>query len=109
MASFCVSCGAALGAQSGFCRGCGARAGNGSPGQPATAGVPQNAMPPAAKSGAMRIVLIVVGVMFVLGVLSVAGMYYTAHRYIKMAEAATGVNAGDVLGSIRNAASHNSH
>jgi len=57
-------------------------------------------MPPAAKSGAMKIVLIVVGVMFVFGVLSMAGMYYAAHRYIRMAEDITGIKAGDVIDSV---------
>jgi len=99
MPAFCVSCGSPLTAQSGFCSGCGARAAN---------STPIAAMPVAAKSGALKIVLIVLGIMFVFGVLSVAGMYYTAHRYIKMAEAVTGVNAGDVVGSIRDAANHDS-
>jgi len=63
-------------------------------------------MPPAAKSGAMKIVLIVVGVMFVFGVLSMAGMYYAAHRYIRMAEDITGIKAGDVIDSVHDAANH---
>jgi hypothetical protein len=109
MPSFCVSCGSPLTAQSGFCSGCGARAVNASPGQPAIAAAPSAGMPVAAKSGALKVVLIVLGVMFVFGVLSVAGMYYTAHRYIKMAESVTGINAGDVANSIRDAANHNSH
>jgi hypothetical protein len=52
----------------------------------------------------MKIVLIVVGVMLVFGVLSVAGMYYAAHRYIRMAENITGIKAGDVVDSIHDAA-----
>jgi hypothetical protein len=36
----------------------------------------------------------------------VAGMYYTAHRYIKMAEDVTGVKAGEVVNSLRDAAAH---
>jgi hypothetical protein len=50
-----------------------------------------------------------VAVIFVLGVLSVGGMYYTAHRYIKMAEDVTGIKAGDVVHSIREAAARNAH
>lgn len=103
MPGFCVSCGSPLGGQSGFCGGCGARAGNASPGPPATTSAPI-----ARKSGALKIVLIVAGVIFLFGVLSVGGMYYAAHRYIRMAEAATGVHTSDVVDSIRDAVKHDS-
>jgi hypothetical protein len=36
-------------------------------------------------------------------------MYYVAHRYVTMAEDLTGVKAGDVVHSIREAANHSSH
>jgi hypothetical protein len=102
MAGFCGSCGAPLNEQSGFCGGCGARVGQ------------QPAAPPVAKSpggggSALKVVLIVVGVLFVLGAVSLGGMYYVAHRYVTMAEDLTGVKAGDVVHSIREAASHSSH
>jgi hypothetical protein len=102
MAGFCGSCGAPLKDQSGFCGGCGARAGQ----QPVAA-------PVAAKSSsggsALKVVLVVVGVLFVLGVLSIGGMYYMAHRYVRMAEDLTGMKASDVAQSIREAANHSSH
>lgn len=110
MPSFCVSCGSPLGGQSGFCGNCGARAGQAPSGQPAAVATPA-AIRPAGTSGgggsALKIVLIVVGVMFVFGALSIAGMYYTAHRYVKMAEDVTGIKAGDVVQSIREAATRN--
>jgi hypothetical protein len=58
---------------------------------------------------ALKIVLVVVGVLFVLGVLSIGGMYYMAHRYVRMAENLTGLKASDVAQSIREAASNSSH
>src|ERR1017187_5734252 len=94
MPGFCVSCGSVLSGESGFCGGCGARTGHTSPGQPAAAAAPATAMPNTAKSGALKIVLIVLGLMFLFGVLSVGGMYYAAHRYVRMAESVTGVKAG---------------
>ena len=102
MAGFCGSCGAPLNEQSGFCGGCGARVGQ------------QAAASPVAKSpggggSALKVVLIVVGVLFVLGAVSLGGMYYVAHRYVTMAEDLTGVKAGDVVHSIREAANHSSH
>src|ERR1039457_5623321 len=101
MAGFCGSCGAPLSQQSGFCGGCGARAGQ----QPAAAPVAKS---PGGGASALRVGLIVVGVLFVFGAVSVGGMYYTAHRYIKMAEDVTGIKAGDVVHSIREAADHSS-
>jgi hypothetical protein len=53
----------------------------------------------------LKIVLIAVGVIFVLGALSLGGMYYAAHRYIRMAENVTGIHAGDALRSIRQTSS----
>jgi len=60
--------------------------------------------PPAAKGSALKWVLIVVGVLFFMGALSVAGMYFAARRYVTLAENVTGVKAGDVVSSIRDAA-----
>src|SRR5450432_227828 len=114
MPSFCGSCGSPLGGQAGFCGNCGARAG-----QAPTAGQPAGVQSPVAAratsvagtagtgGSAVKIVLIVVGVIFVFGVLSIAGMYYAAHRYVKMAEDVTGIKAGDVVHSIREAATRN--
>ena len=102
MTGFCGSCGAPLSAPSAFCGGCGARAGA----SPVAA--------PAAKSSggggsALKAILIVVGVLFVLGVVSLGGMYYMAHRYVRMAEDLTGIKADSVVHSIREAANHSSH
>src|SRR5450755_2531162 len=102
MAGFCGSCGAPLNEQSGFCGGCGARVGQ----QPAAAPVAKS---PGGGGSALKVVLIVVGVLFVLGAVSLGGMYYVAHRYVTMAEDLTGVKAGDVVHSIREAANHSSH
>jgi hypothetical protein len=102
MAGFCGSCGAPLNEQSGFCGGCGARVGQ----QPAASPVAKS---PGGGGSALKVVLIVVGVLFVLGAVSLGGMYYVAHRYVTMAEDLTGVKAGDVVHSIREAANHSSH
>lgn len=100
MAGFCGSCGAPLGGQAGFCSGCGARAG-----VVGVAPQPLAAPPPVAAGGSVvKIVLIAVGVLFVLGALGLGGMYYAAHRYMKMAEDATGLKAGDVVRSLGEAA-----
>jgi len=106
MPGFCGSCGSPLGGQAGFCGSCGARAGGAHGGQPAAVATPVAAKSAGAGGSALKIVLIVVGVMFVFGVLSIAGMYYTAHRYVTMAEDMTGIKAGDVVHSIREAANH---
>ena len=59
--------------------------------------MPVCASPADAKSvgggSALKIVLTAVGVISVLGGLSIGGMYYAAHRYIKMAENVTGIHA----------------
>lgn len=102
MAGFCGSCGAPLNEQSGFCGGCGARVGQ----QPAASPVAKS---PGGGGSALKVVLIVVGVLFVLGAVSLGGMYYVTHRYVTMAEDLTGVKAGDVVHSIREAANHSSH
>src|SRR5437764_3513118 len=109
MAGFCGNCGAPQSEPSGFCGACGARAGHTQSGQPAAV-----AAPAASKSGGgglsvLKIVVIVAGVLFVFGAVSVGGMYYAAHRYIKLAEDVTGIKAGDVVHSIREAADNSSH
>ncbi len=48
------------------------------------------------------------GVLFVFGALSIAGLYFTARRYVTMAENITGVKAGDVVSSMRDAAARSS-
>ena len=69
------------------------------------------AVPKSASGGgsALKTVLIVVGILFVLGAVSIGGMYYVAHRYVKMAEDVTGIHAGDAARSLREAANHSSH
>src|SRR4051794_8874313 len=107
MPGFCGSCGAPMREQAGFCSGCGARSNPAGP-QPAPppqAQPPFAAPPPVAAGGSVvKIVLIAVGVLFVLGAIGVGAMYYTARRYVRMAEEATGVKADDVIGSVREAA-----
>jgi hypothetical protein len=106
MAGFCVSCGSPAGGQSGFCGNCGARAGQ-APSQPPAAPI-GIAPSPAAGGSALKIILIVVVILFGLGVLSVAGMYFTARHYVKVAENITGVKAGDVVSSLREAGARSS-
>jgi hypothetical protein len=101
MAGFCGSCGAPLNEQSGFCGGCGARVGQ----QPAASPVTKS---PGGGGSALKVVLIVVGVLFVLGAVSLGGMYYVAHRYVTMAEDLTGIKAGDMVHSVREAAHRSS-
>jgi hypothetical protein len=106
---FCGNCGAPLGAQAGFCASCGASARTAAPPYPNPAVMPPP--PPTAASGGsgLKIVLIVVAALFVLGVISVAGMYYAAHRFIKVAEEVTGVKADDVVRSVRESADRGDH
>jgi hypothetical protein len=102
---FCGSCGAALGPQASFCGSCGASV------RPEPAAY-TNAAPrpsPVTPSGGASGLKIVVGLLFVMGAASVMGMYYAAHRYIKLAEDVTGVKADDVLYSVRHAADHGNH
>ena len=102
MPMFCVACGAPLTGPAEFCGKCGVRAGQAPYVGPAAAPV----SPKPSGGSALKIVLIVVGVLFVFGVLAVGGIYYTARSYVKLAENVTGVNAGDVVNSIREAANH---
>jgi hypothetical protein len=64
--------------------------------------------PPTKSSGgtALKIVLVVAGVLFVFGAIAAGGIYYTAHRYVKFAEDVTGVKASDVVNTVREAAKH---
>ena len=101
---FCANCGSPLAGPSGFCGNCGARAGQAPTRQPAAVPTPAPAISPSGGGSALKIVLIVVGVIFVLGAVSIGGMYYAAHRYLKIAENVTGIHAGDALHSIREAA-----
>ena len=101
MPVFCGNCGAPMGEPPGFCGRCGARMGQ-APAAPASVTPPLAAA--AGGGSALKIVLIVVGVLFAMGAVSVGGMYYAAHRYLKVAEEATGIKAGDVARTIREAA-----
>jgi hypothetical protein len=99
MPAFCGNCGAPV--SGGFCGACGARVG-----QPAMAVAP----PPAPVSGGsgLKIVLIVVGVLFVFGVLGIAGVYLTGRSLIRRAEMASEItgrssNSGGTFGSLRSA------
>ena len=109
MQTFCGSCGSPLGDQSGFCGSCGVRAGHAPSGQAAAVATPAVAQTAGAGGSGLKIVLIVAGVLFVLGALSLGAMYYAAHRYVKLAEDVTGLKAGDVVHSLRQAAAHNAH
>jgi hypothetical protein len=104
MANFCGNCGSPVGEKSGFCANCGARAGQAIQ-QPTIASRPAAVVPPArGRISGLKIVLIGLGVLFVLGAVSVAGVYFTARRYVKIAENVTGVKASDVVSSIHEAA-----
>ncbi len=90
MPGFCRNCGTPLAAPSAFCVKCGA---------PATQ---QPAAPPVTPARAVSLVkvgLIVLGALFVFGALSVAGMYYAAHRLVRNVESVTG--EGSVGNAIR--------
>lgn len=97
MANFCVGCGAPLAEQSEFCGKCGLRA---------QAPAPAPVVVGKTSGGLLKFVLIGIGVLFIFGVVAVAGMYYTARHYVKVAEEITGIKAGDVVGTIRDAANH---
>ena len=103
MPSFCGTCGSSLSGESGFCGSCGARVGGAPAGQVAVA-APGPIKQAGGGGSALKIVVIVVGVIFVLAALAIGGTYYAAHRYIRMAEDMTGIKAGDALHSIREAA-----
>ncbi len=102
MSAFCSDCGAQVGAQTAFCPNCGARAGQ------AFSGAPASAPAAAAASGGsgLKIILIVLGSLFVLGTLAVCGIYYAGHRLIQRAEQASGQTG--LAESIRDAASRGS-
>jgi len=108
MANFCGNCGSPVGEKLGFCGNCGAHAG-GVPPQPAIATPAISAVSAAQRHiSGPKIVLIALGVLFFLGVLSVAGVYFTARRYVKIAENVTGLKASDVVSSIHEAATRSS-
>jgi hypothetical protein len=90
MSGFCINCGTALGGQAGFCPNCGMQIG-----QAAAAG-----------SSGLKIVVLVVGVLFVFGALAIAGMYFAGRRLVNHIELATG-HPG-LASSIANAASSES-
>ena len=88
MAGFCRSCGAPLSDGQGFCAKCGAAAG----GAPVQAAAPvQSAVPTVAVAGAapaaastgspvVKIVLIIVGVLFLFGALGIGAIVYVGYR-----------------------------
>ncbi len=106
MPTFCVACGAPLTGPAEFCGKCGARAGHAPSASSQVTPVPIQPVSKPAGGSVLKIALIVVGVLFVLGVLSAGGIYYAARSYVKLAENVTGLNAGDVVNSIRDAANH---
>jgi hypothetical protein len=110
MPGFCGKCGAPLGGQAGFCGGCGARAVSAPMSQPPVPGpAPVVAQSPARSSGStVKLILIAVGVLFMLGVIGIGGVYYSARRYVKMAEEVTGLKSGDVVRSLSEAAKRTS-
>ncbi|MBZ5600791.1 MAG: zinc ribbon domain-containing protein [Acidobacteriia bacterium] len=74
MASFCSNCGFPLGTGVVFCSKCGTRQASAPAPQPAVSGG-------AAKSGSgLKILFVVLGVIFLLGVTAVAGLLYVGHR-----------------------------
>src|SRR6202011_1805443 len=90
MASFCSKCGAELSADTRFCGGCGAPTGlaasSAAPAGVATAGqVPAGQAPAATapSSGALKIVLIIVGVLVGLGMLSAVAVMFGIWRISK--------------------------
>lgn len=86
MASFCSNCGFPIGENIGFCSKCGAR-------QAAAAA-------PAKGGSALKIVLIVVGILMFFGVAAVGGLLYVAHR-VKQAVVAEAESHGVDLTPIR--------
>ncbi len=89
--AFCTGCGARLDDNAKFCTGCGASvtAGPAAGGQPRAAAAPAPAQvvsaPPPAKggSGALKIVLIVLGIFVVLGIVAMGLVGYGAYRVKK--------------------------
>ena len=82
MPGFCGSCGSPLGAQTAFCPNCGSRAGQAFP----AASNPSPPMAAASGGSGLKIILIVLGALFVLGFLAIGGIYYAGHRLIQHAE-----------------------
>lgn len=92
---FCQTCGAQMSGS--FCTSCGARASVGSGASvsppPLSAGPP---LAPAAKTGAgMKILFVVLGLLGVMGVLFMGGIWYVAHR-VKVKAAENGINLTDL-------------
>ena len=106
MAGFCTKCGAPLASDTGFCSACGTPVGTDfvppiTAPAPAAAGYSAAAPPagypiplsPAPKSSsALKIILIVVAVVFVLGALGVAAIGFTAWRVAKSVHGEVGEN-----------------
>lgn len=103
MPSFCGSCGSPADGRSAFCSKCGTRTAVAAP-----APLPAVPVAPKKKRSLLKWIVVAVGVLFVFAALSVAGLYFAARRYVAMAENVTGVKAGDVVSSIRDAAARSS-
>jgi hypothetical protein len=80
MASFCAKCGSALTANEQFCTSCGAAAATGgaAPAQPSAA--QPVAAPASSGSSAVKIILIIVGVIVGLGILGLGAISYVGYR-----------------------------
>jgi len=110
MAGFCSKCGAPLSSSTGFCSACGTPIGTDAvtppagpappPAYSAAATAPPSgypgAYPPPPKSSALKIILIVIAVVFVLGALGVAAIGFTAWRVAKSVKVNTGSNGVSV-------------
>ncbi len=102
MAQFCTSCGTQIAEGTRFCTGCGAL--QNQAGVPAAAAAPAPApIPPAAKSSsALKVILVVVGIFFLMGALALVSVIYTAYRVKHRVEAAAreqGVDLGALTAS----------
>ncbi len=83
--TFCTNCGSEIPSNGAFCASCGTRA-------PGTAQPPavqqQLAAAPVKSGGLLKVLLVVFGVLFLIGVLAVAGVVYTGYRIKKSVEKA---------------------
>jgi hypothetical protein len=135
MPGFCSNCGSPLRDDAAFCQGCGARTpaqpAAQAPQQPpqyqapappqpppqyqapappqpyAYAPPPAAAAPPAKSGGALKVVLIVLGVLFLVGLLAVAGIVYAGYRIknrVEQAARSRGVDLSELTDTSRGAA-----
>jgi hypothetical protein len=83
--SFCTACGQTMDPASAFCTKCGAKTEAPPPLTSATTASAAAAPAPAKSGGALKIVLIVLGVIFVLGITVVGGLIYMGKRMVDSA------------------------